>query len=405
MSKTDVNAEFDTMRAGQIAAYVNAKETQSERMAELEARIASGELTRTGPTTVRVNTGWDRNEVFDLSRTGLLEPQSGLEGITGLEEGWFAQPEWHNLGNVGGLGTLEEVLAKSGLDYTVGQRPVRFFDDEGNLNELDETFVNYITETGKGLAAVGNKYVPFQNRDAFAFLTEVVGKRDAKFASAFPLRGGRRAVISMELPEGIDIELPEGQTDHINLYLAFFNSHDGKGKAEAKVTPWRPRCANTERMAIKGALVSWGTKHTSHAAERAQEARRELGLTLKYADEFKVQEEKLAAVQVTFDDIDKVIAQIWDATDEESAKRAVTLENNRRDAVYEKFTGYRAELGSNAYAAERSLTDYLDHVAPMRARGNMMDEYRATAALVGEQNESSSKKTAAHRELMKLTVR
>src|SRR6266704_5685259 len=187
---TDVDTQFDTSRASQIASLQDARLRYQGDVARFESGIA---------------------------------------------QGYFDRPEWHQLGNVeiGGITDVDRVLELAGLDFEVLQRPVRYFDDGGALRTLDNSFVNYRSDNGVGLGAVGRIYTPVQNRDGAQFLQSLVDDFGARFTSAFPLNDGKRVVVSMKLPEDIVIDA-DGIGDHVELYLAWFNNHDGQGQAECK---------------------------------------------------------------------------------------------------------------------------------------------------------------------------
>jgi phage/plasmid-like protein (TIGR03299 family) len=420
--RTDVNAQFDARRTAQITSLQEARAGLQSRVDEFESgaaqaaldaeifrRVDAGEIKMVGPDRYMVLQGWDANEYFNVRKAqrpgelSLIEPEAGLDMVDGKAQGWFDQPEWHKLGivDVGGLSDVDEVLAKSGLDYEVAKRPVRYYGEDGELHVLDRNYVTYRTDTSAGLGAVGETYRVIQNRRGFEVLQEIVGQRDAKFASAFPLDGGRRAVVSMELPEGIDIELPEGATEHVRLYLAYFNNHDGEGKMTCKVTPWRPRCRNTERLAVKDAVHSWGVRHTTNADQRIEQARKDLRMTLNYVDQFKAEEQALGAIAVTSDDIESLISSIWEP-DETPTKRQATTAGRRSDQIHELWGVYGRDLGRNAYAAERAFTDWFDHVAPRRVVGSLKGAAAATAALTGADDKDKAK---VHRQLLTLASR
>src|SRR6266568_4971879 len=309
---TDVNTQFDTSRASQIASLQDARlryqgdvarfesgEAQRELNAELAQRAADGKITLLGNDRYRVNDGFDRGEVFTVRKAirpgelTLIEPESGLDVVEGIAQGYFDRPEWHQLGNVeiGGITDVDRVLELAGLDFEVLQRPVRYFDDGGELRTLDNSFVNYRSDNGVGLGAVGRIYTPVQNRDGAQFLQSLVDDFGARFTSAFPLNDGKRVVVSMKLPEDIVIDA-DGIGDHVALYLAWFNNHDGQRQEECKITPWRPRCRNTERLAVKGAVTSWGTRHTTSAMARIEVACRSLKLSTSWAKRFKAESEQ-----------------------------------------------------------------------------------------------------------------
>jgi phage/plasmid-like protein (TIGR03299 family) len=419
-ARRDVNTEFDTNRQAQIQSLMDARDSYQARVAEFESgeaqakldaeladRVASGVITMVGTDRYRVNQGWDRGEIFSVRKASkpgeltLIEPESGLDEVDGIAQGFFDRPEWHRLGNVkvGGSSDIEEVLALGGLNFTVLQRPVRFYDDTGELRIMPGQYVNYRDDTGEGLGVVGKIYTPFQNETGASWLQELVGDGNAKFTSAFPLDGGKRCVITTQLTDDIVIDA-EGVNDHVQLHLAWLNNHDGQGKAECIVTPWRMRCRNTERAGVQGALTRWGTRHTTNGLERLEEARRNLGMTLKYAEQFKAEQERLLASAATMDDILMVMDEIWQAPKEgpDQSRKWEISKARREDQLAEGWAKFGTELGRNKYAAERVFTDWFDHVAPRRTvNGDSLAAARATAALVGADDKN---KTKAHKLLL-----
>lgn len=419
MTKIDVNRDFDTARASQILSLVQMREDHQRRIADFESgaaqaaidaeimkRIDAGTIEMAGPDRYRVLTGWDANETFTVRKAqnpgelSLIEPESGLDFLNGQFQGYFDRPEWHGLGNVvpGGISSVDEVMRLGGLDYDVLQRPVRYFSDSGELLTMPDNFVNYRSDTQAGLGVVGKIYTPFQNRDGAAFLQSLVDDYEAKFCTAFPLNDGRRAVITMELPEGITIDA-EGVNEHLSLYLAWLNNHDGQGKAECIITPWRIRCRNTERLGRRGLITRWGTRHTKNGLERLEEARRTMGMVGDFAKGFVADEQQLLASAATMDDVLAVMAEIYPlpkGEGQEQSKRWQTLSEKRNTALEQLWGDYSNQLGRNLYAAERVVTDHLDHKRPATS------PLFATAALTGEDDKD---KNRAHAKLLQLAKR
>ncbi|MDQ0956118.1 hypothetical protein QFZ24_010127 [Streptomyces phaeochromogenes] len=73
------------------------------------------------------------------------------------------------------------------------------------------------------------------------------------------------------------------------------------------------------------------------------------------------------------------------------------------DALDDVFRTESERVGRTAYAAERAVTGYLDHVTPRRLPQSMTEEIaRATAVLEGADDEI---KNRAHRRLLQLRTR
>ncbi|MBF9135158.1 DUF932 domain-containing protein [Plantactinospora sp. S1510] len=289
----------------------------------------------------------------------------------------------------------------SGTAWLVLQRPATFqIDADGPLIEVPGQFVNYRSDTGAPLGIVGRRYEIFQNRVCFEFLQDLVDNYDVTWETAGALRGGAKVFCCIRLPIDVRIDA-EGVNDEIRPYVVSINSHDGSGKMDNVATPWRPRCANTERLAVAGAHTRWGMRHVGDPLERIAEARRTMRLSIAYYEQFKIEEEALARTQLEIDKFHEVMGELWTAPDEDSPARTHTRWNNRKETLTELFDENAKQLGRTAYAAERTFTEFLDWKAEVRPGGNLRGAtsgvVRATAALEGTRDDAKSK---VHRQLL-----
>ena len=396
MTAIDVNEAFAAERRTQIQAA-------SEATAAWDQRVADGKLVPIGNGQFKVNDpgSWDDGEVF-IQRDGIAVPQSGLEMVNGKAQLYTAVPAWHELGNVvkDGTSDVSEVLRLGGIDFEIGMTDQVYGLVRGRRVTVPGKRITYRKDTNAGLGVVGNVYRPVQPRQSFEFLQELTGKGDAIWETAGLLRGGRRIFVTLRLPETVVID-EGGIADEIQVFIAVLDSFDGTSPYTAKMTPWRILCANTERFASRDAVSSWAVRHTTNAPSRAQEARRTLGLSLKYVEAFKAEEEKLARTDIELREFESLMADLW-AEPDEPTDRQKNLIAGRKDDLHELFATETARSGRTAYAAERTVTDYLDHVAPRRAAGDRLAAARATAILEGADDDKKSK---AHRQLLTLVNR
>ena len=92
------------------------------------------------------------------------------------------KPAWHGLGTVvQEAQSSREALRLSGLDWDVNLTDLAadFGNDvpiENRYKPLDTHRATYRMDTGVALGAVGMRYRPLQNREAFAWMDEVVGR-------------------------------------------------------------------------------------------------------------------------------------------------------------------------------------------------------------------------------------
>lgn len=361
-------------------------------------RMASVGATRRDDGTY-VGTGWDANEVIG---------RDGLDTTLGQAALYTSVPAWHDLGTVipGGTDDIDQVLTLGGIGFGVEKRNVRYsFMSDGEttpaLRTAADYFVTVRTDTGAALGVVGHKYTPIQNLDLFTFLEDLVNDHGVIWESAGALRGGKRVFVTMRLPETVTID-PSGISDEIVPFVAMLNSHDGRSPAQALVTPWRIVCGNTERFAIRDAHSTWKVRHTSGALDRIHEARRTLGLTVQYYSEWAEEETTLAQTEIAMRDFDQLIADLW-PVENDAPLRTRNAAARRNEQLGQMYRTEADRLGRTAYAAERVITDYLDHIAPRRPGKTMTEEIaRATALMEGADDEIKNK---THKQLMTLVRR
>ncbi|MEV8636537.1 DUF932 domain-containing protein [Streptosporangium sp. NPDC051023] len=409
MTVTDVNQQFATEKIAQLTDRQAARDAaiarESDKAAWIAGEVASGRMVQIAPDRYRVTSGWDRGETFTVCRNLLGEVAEVVanHGLDVTEDGtvalYSAVPAWHGLGQIipGGISSIDSVLDLARINWDVAKVPALYsWEDKVRAHEGKAHTVR--ADTGAALGAVGRDYQVIQNRQLFEFCENLVGEHDVVWESAGALRGGRRVFVSMRAPESIIVDAG-GIADGIDLFIVALNSHDATSQAETVLSPWRPICRNTERLATRDAKARWGIRHTSGALDRLEEARRTLGLTVRYAEAFEGEETALARTEILLDDMRRLIDDLW-PVEEDATLRTRNAADRRADTLMAMYETEAERLGRTAYAAERTVTDYLDHVAPRRPGKTMTEEIaRATALLEGADDKA---KTTAHKRLMTL---
>ncbi|MEV6964474.1 DUF932 domain-containing protein [Hamadaea sp. NPDC051192] len=397
----DVNAQFAAERARQLAGVRTAQD-------DLQARIDAGTLVPLGDGRYRINDpgSFDHGEIW-VQRGGLVLPEHGLDVSRGTVALYTTTPAWHQLGNVvpGGISSIDEVLRLGGIDFTVHKAPVLYRTQADAADRLAaDHYVTFRDDTGAALGVVGSRYEVLQNVEVFEFLQDLVDRFDVVWESAGALRDGRRVFVSMRLPDTVRIDRA-GIDDAIVPFIVGVNSHDGSSLTQVVVTPWRPACGNTERMALRDAHTRWGVRHTRNARERVDEARRTLGLSVDYFARFAREEQILAQTDIAVADFDALVEQLWPSPDSDAPARVRNRHADRQGVLRALWHGNAERLGSTAYAAERAVTEYCDWRTGIRPTGSLRGRSlaaRATAALEGTHDAT---KTRAHQRLLTLVRR
>lgn len=192
---------------------------------------------------------------------------------------------WHGLGtHVEDAPDAETAIREAGLDWEVECRPV-FTDGaptaSGRTPRLLVRDVQAVVRTSDGrvLSGVGSRYVPVQNREAFAFCDAIGsgpdGSGDVRYETAGSLKEGR-VVWMLARMERDRFEVVPG--DAVVPYLLLSNRHDGRGSLFAKVVNTRVVCQNTLTAAVGEAGNTFRVRHLGDVSGKVDAARDVLGL-------------------------------------------------------------------------------------------------------------------------------
>lgn len=217
---------------------------------------------------------------------------------------------WHGLGQVvEEAKTFDQALELGKLDWDVDMVPL--FGPEGQRTEARG--VRRI-DADRILGVVGQRYTPFQNRDAFSFFEPFMDRADALFHTAGAIHGGKKVWMSVKLPNYIQVK---GDKSGTELYAVIVNSHDGSGSIQMITTPVRIVCNNTLRAAVSHAHSNNGiykVRHTLNAESRVKDAAQALGIANTYWDELKEMFGAMAEKQINENKIKEVVEAIYPAT-------------------------------------------------------------------------------------------
>ena len=408
-----MNDNFDSTKLAQISA-------EADKAAAVARRVASGDLRDNGDGTYTVLTGWDAGERLRLNTENGAAQILAEHGLDTLPDGRAAlysrQQEWFGLGQIvpEGLDSIHDVLELIGGPLEYSKQPA-FYPDvmTGKPRPIPDTYAAvWMDQDGQNAAmgTVGKIYTHAQDALATEFLFDLIGEQIV-LESVGRMQNNAKFFAGLRLREDMIID-PAGIADGIRQYLYLLNSHDGSGKLNLMVTPWRIRCRNTERFALRDAKASWGVRHTTNwdSAARKTEARTALGLTANYYHNWRGEEMELLGFTLTgprIDDLWNIVDELdpagsWRKPEQEKG-RAVTNYTTRRNKLEGLLGKNMRALGRNGYAAERAVTEYLDHEVTRRTSsswdGVPVDQARRGIALLGSDDD---KKARLHEGLLTL---
>jgi phage/plasmid-like protein (TIGR03299 family) len=302
---------------------------------------------------------------------------------------------WHRLGqSVGHAMTAREALDAAHLAgwnvrkmaLQVPQQPV--IGDDGVTTPpplaVPDFYATVRTNPINGsldvLGVVGSKYEPVQNEASCDLLDAITDKSGAHFETAGALRGGRETFITMKLPNSMVFDGIDGSKDRTDFYLAALNSHDGSSAFRFLVTPVRVVCANTQSAAIGSAKSSFAIRHTGGAHTSIQEARTALKLSWRYIEAFEVEAARLYAQPMDTEQV-RHFANTLLEVDAAGSDATARHRRERASGIVKLWTSSPtiAPIAGTRWAAYNAVTEYLDHIVPVRGARTVVDASAARA--------------------------
>lgn len=227
---------------------------------------------------------------------------------------------------------------------------------------------------------VGRIWTPVQNEEHADVLNALADDTGAIFDTAGSLLGGQQIFITMRMPETMVV----GGVDALEMNIVALNDHVGKGAFTLLLSPVRVVCKNTQEAAIRGAKSRFSIRHTGNAKANIEAARKALGLSFKFVDEFEKEAERM--IQATMSEIEffDALERAW-AVDDDASDRVKQGVAEKIDIVGRLFT--EAETNANIrgtrWAAYQSVTEYVDHFYP--SKGDDPATVRAERLVTGTQ--------------------
>ena len=295
------------------------------------------------------------------------------------------QPAWHGFGTVVAESqTSADALRIAGLDWDVRLTDLAAIMPDGSHQPIDTHRATMRADTGRALGAVGLRYQPLQNREAFAWMDEVVGEQLAIWHTCGSLRQGKDVWMLAKLPGNLEV----CDRDVLDKYVLITNNHAGTGAVRLFPTSVRVVCANTLRLAISevdsnksDAGLPLGLKlfHTAGSlGRRVQKARELLGVIGKSHDEFATAARSMLAKSLNTQQVSdyfgvlvenrsdrsrgKVLGQLWD-----------------RFALPTNEGGFKA----NVWTAYNAASEWADHELRVTGRGDVRAERKFRSVLFG----------------------
>jgi phage/plasmid-like protein (TIGR03299 family) len=313
------------------------------------------------------------------------------------------QPAWHGLGTVvSEAQTSADALRIAGLDWDVTLTPLAAIMPDGTHQPVGTHRATWRTDTGKALGAVGKRYTPLQNREAFGWMDEVVGADNplALWHTCGSLKGGRKVWMLAKLPGTIEVT----SRDVLEKYVLITNSHDGTGAVRLFPTSVRVVCANTLRLAIgmadrpageEGLPLGLKLFHTvGGLANRVEKARECLGVIANSHEGFGKIARQMIARPVSSQQVSDYFGGLVDGRGQRSRDKVL-------GQLWDRFAlpTNEGEHGANVWTAYNAASEFADHALRVVGTTEQRTERRFASALFGTAHGFKTRAWAAAVEL------
>lgn len=279
--------------------------------------------------------------------------------------------------DVRGTTNAFDALADAGLaGWNVEKQPVKF---------ADGTALRGVQGLRKGSGyplhglSVGDRYNVIQYEQNAELLDAVALETGAMFDSSGPLDGGRKAYLSMRLPD----QLVMGDNgDLIDGYIVAFMGH-GKVANVFAPTATRVFCLNQQHQITRGNKYKVTIRHTANHSDRMLIARSTLTATISAFRELAEEAEKMMDQRLTDEKFRQIVDGLYPLGGETGS--AQTRYDGRMQTMSHLFN--ESETNSNirgsVWGGLQSVYEYVEHYATVRGteNGNVTDK-RAQRSLV-----------------------
>jgi len=297
------------------------------------------------------------------------------------------EPAWHGHGTVvSEAQTSADALRIAGLDWDVALTDLEAVMPDGSRKVVETHRATFRADTGAALGAVGLRYQPLQNRDAFAWMDEVVGGDEplAMWHTCGSLRGGRDVWMLAKLPGNIEV----CDRDVLDKYVLITNNHAGTGAVRLFPTSVRVVCANTLRLAIDmtdrnttdtGLPLGLKLFHRAGSlAKRVQKARELLGIINNSHDDFADAARAMLAKPLATQAVsDFFTGLVGDRSDRTKGKVLTSL--------WDRFAlpTNEGSFKSNVWTAYNAASEFADHELRVKGSGEKRLERKFNSCLFG----------------------
>jgi phage/plasmid-like protein (TIGR03299 family) len=256
--------------------------------------------------------------------------------------------------DVRGISHVEAALEAAGINYKVIQVPIKV---EGRV--IPKRVANIREDTREFIEVVSNRYTPFQNNQAYAFLEGALGSGAMQLENAGSF-GFDSVFIQARVGKDINV-----LGDAIAPYALIKNSHDGSSGVKVCFTPTRVICRNTLALAFRTAPRVWQAKHLRTIEDRMEELQTMMQMSIDYMSNVPVIAEGMNSINIGTNELAEVLKKMFPLKKD----AGIRAENTVREAVIEIMNIYNKtkdleKFHGTAWGFYNAVADYTTHHIP-----------------------------------------
>jgi len=226
---------------------------------------------------------------------------------------YFGRLPWHGLGTALGEADIYDwpsASKKADLDWGVEMVPLVTNDTQAQVTHRAVRR----TSDSRVLGVVGPRYMPLQNKDAFAWFQPFLDTKEAALHTAGSLKGGSRIWVLAKMNRD---PLVIAKGDEVEKFVLLSHGHDGTLAVRCGFTPIRVVCQNTLSMAHgsdAGKLIR--IRHTKDVLENLANVREVMNLANAEFESTAEQFRRLARKSINQSDLRKYVRRVLEIEDE-----------------------------------------------------------------------------------------
>lgn len=279
----------------------------------------------------------------------------------------FAAP-WHGFANPINDETgkdIEAALQAGDLAWS----PVKHALIDPFTGQASPVYGIYRDDTHAFLGHAKERYEPISARQAFEFLSDIIGKAGFTIDSVGHMDNGAVMFANVRTE---DIEIVKG--DNHAVYWQFLTSNDGTVSLQVLQSMVRMVCSNTIAAAMRTASAALKVKHTMKALQRMENIKLFLAAAQKENEAFADKLRFLATVKTNADFQREFMKRFFQLDSKEKALRDTTTKKIEAIEAAEGVDGITGIRGT-AYELLQKVTNAFDHNTVMAGvRGKDLTE-------------------------------